>query len=584
MEEPWILLSSGGNQQTFDDCSALDLAKNWTGDGDISWDFEFNPLTDQAPPAFALVEAHDDLGLIQTARIASFDLPDTKECAGTVTYRAEGLWASLTDRKHAGTRRYGFRFNEDPDPVIATTADAAVVDAITQLAGAYILGYTVPSSTFELSDTEDFIGRSTQDVIGSMNTVGGGLATPLVAQVRNGYFTWEALDLAARYQVSCDVAKVKPHYDATKIYNRVIVIWGKGQAVTYPDTVVYDQLPSAVDLVVNASTEVFTVAAATRLAEGLYQRVQNLEYGWSCTVTIPWSGGGVDELGIGLISPARVRTARMIRLVGLDAVSRWGANAARFTDLQLIKSARWNGKAHELTLECGEVRSQTDTVRFQTLSQSSRMIWTYQTPGLSTPTPSNDKLLKFGPELTTDSIAGGVPSPVGYGVTAFNKETNQQLPTHSFPAPIKIEKGGSNGAAAFTAGLLDQAEYRSEIPPCVITSWILTGSPSGSISIRVSLAKKDTDGSYLLTAGLMTEDRIILTATLTSGSFATHTFSGTVGPDQVVRIPEDAILLYRVTENATNTTKFTLTLNGNRIVPGFPEGLDTVPSVSTRSA
>ena len=582
MDEPWVLLSSGGNQQSFQNRgSCPDLTKNWTGDGDISWGFDWDPTLDMMPAPFATVEAHDDQGLIQTARFVEADLPDTKACAGPATYRAEGLYATLGDRKYDASRVFGFRF-PDTTGVIATTAHAAVEDALNQIGGQYLSGYLLPSSSFELTDSEDFIGRSALDVIGSMNTVAGGLATPLVAQVRNGYFTWTALDLAARYQVDIEgsSAKAKPHYDATKVFNRVIVLWGKGnQPVTYPETVVYDQVPTAVDLVVNATTEVFTIDAAQQLAKGLYQRVQSLEYGWSCIVTIPW-GAGVDELGVGPISPARIRTARMIRLANLNAVSRWGANAARFTDLQLIKSARWNGKAKELTLDCGEVRSQTDTVRFQAGSGSSRMIWSYQTPGLSTPVPANDKLAKFGPQLTEDAIASGVPAPVSYGVTAYNKETNQVLPTHSFPAPVKVKMSGRETSVPVAGLLTPGLGYMAEVPPCELTYWKLACTPSGSISIQVHTAARaqSSDGRGPYTVPLVA-DRLILTASVSGSTFA-ETY---IAADAIERITEDSILLFTIV-SATTVTAWVLDINGNRIVPGFPAGLDTVPAVGTKSA
>ena len=583
MDEPWVLLSSGGNQQSFQNRgSCPDLTKNWTGDGDISWGFDWDPTLDMMPAPFATVEAHDDQGLIQTARFVEADLPDTKACAGPATYRAEGLYATLGDRKYDASRVFGFRF-PDTTGVIATTAHAAVEDALNQLGGQYLSGYLLPSSSFELTDSEDFIGRSALDVIGSMNTVAGGLATPLVAQVRNGYFTWTALDLAARYQVDIEgsSAKAKPHYDATKVFNRVIVLWGKGnQPVTYPETVVYDQVPTAVDLVVNATTEVFTIAAAQQLAKGLYQRVQSLEYGWSCIVTIPW-GAGVDELGVGPISPARIRTARMIRLANLNAVSRWGANAARFTDLQLIKSARWNGKAKELTLDCGEVRSQTDTVRFQAGSGSSRILWSYQTPGLSTPVPANDKLAKFGPQLTEDAIASGVPAPVSYGVTAYNKETNQVLPTHSFPAPVKIiERIYTSDGAVFTAGLLETGEFYEDVPPCVLTYWSLTSALAGTITVNINRAAKNSDGTYQKTGSGDSEQLVagalVGQISLTSAKFNQAAVSW--------RIPEEARLIYTVTGSPSVLTMFTMTLTGDRIVPGFPTGLDTVPAIGAKSA
>ena len=266
-----------------DGCS-FSVEKLMEGDGPVTWSYPFSQNNDRLPPRFAHVDVRDGKGIFQTARIMRRTPPSTDACDGDCRIDADGYMVAAQDRRFEASVNFGPTWT---GASLAQTAGDALTYSLLQLAQDITVDPTQISSAVSLTDSENFQGRSAQDVGMSMAALSSGFVTPIVFSVREGVARFWPLDVAPRYQVLVgEGAVVAPSDDASRLYNRVIVIWGHNQFATYPDTVSYQHIPRAVDLVVNATSEVFTAGSALDLAANIHARLDSLELGWSYTVTV----------------------------------------------------------------------------------------------------------------------------------------------------------------------------------------------------------------------------------------------------------------------------------------------------------
>lgn len=598
MDDLWIKLSYSGHQESFQGRgSCPNLSKVWHGDGQISWTFDWRSGSDQLPPRFANVEAHDNLGLVQTGRVTQRTPPSTADCGGTAMYVAAGLAEALGDRVFTTETVYGPRWPDGPQ-VIAQHPDDAVSHALGQGGGGYVSAFDITETTIELADSEDFIGRRIRDAINAMTAQAGILTSPFVWQVKNGLFTWKPLATEARFQTQiAQGAEVVAQDDTSGLYTDVVVIYGNNQIVTHPETIVYSELPTQVTLVVNATYEIGTISEARRLAELLYARLQTLELGWSTTIKIPF-GTPVEQLGIGAIRPWRVPAAAVIRIPDLDPVGRWGSHAATLSDEQLIIEASWNGTDNTLMLRTGEVRRAEDQVRrIMAAGGGSRVIWSLQTDGLYLPTRDGDRTPLVGPALTTEAGTSGEPAPISYGAPAFSKEHEVILPEVQPAMPYTvIVKAYSDDGLVFKTdgttanvrddGLVKDLDY--EIPFGKVTHWQMRSTVSSTITVEIYTQRRKSDGTYDFETtganlGDPIRDRLLITALLSAAKYGYAVYA-TEPVDLRPRVPaisESApIGPFNTTQNIlvfingtpAGATDFSITIEGIRIDPRMPAG------------
>lgn len=569
-----------------DGCPTIEQAVE--GELSAQWTYVFTQGKDVLPPRHASVEIIDNNGTFFLGRVVRRQPPSSDQCVGPCTIAGEGMIANLQDQKGQTSLEFGPL--PSPDVAVALTPEDAVAYAAGQLVpGLNINSVNLAQTGFVLNDSENFVGRTAGDVCRTMAAVGASLVTPIMTSVRNGTLYWLPLDLAPRFEtLISDGAIVEPSDDAGRLYSRVIVIYGRNQTEVWPETISYQHLPTVVDLVVNAGSEVGNPAGALRLAQALYGRLDAMELGWSWTVRIP---GGVKVAAVGSspMKPWRVTAGQFLRVPDLDAPGRYGANHASPNEL-LITRATWNGPTNELVLSCGEIRDQTSFVR-KVMSQASArgVVASTKLSNMSTFTRDMNKAPLVGPRLSTaeadylDSSGDPKQTPVKYGIAAYDTSKEQFLITHESPKPIKIEKGAEQ-SATWATGLLDTGKFWSDVPPCSIDRWYLSGSPAGSLTVEVYTADKTAGGAYETDAsGDWVPDTLVLTATLSNAKHASHSFStALVGSNLPPRINQDSKFLYKFTQ-ASSFTAWQITMNGNRIVPGHPEGFNTATPLGVRS-
>lgn len=588
---PTVLLTArdieSGEQWTWADaCPSLE--KGLSGDGSITWtDDNFTQFVNRLPPRFAHIEAEDDQGVIQTARLLRRQPPPTDLCTGPVSYSAEGYAGSLRDKHDTNATPYG--------PVWTGTSrgmtpEAMVTDAVSQLAPSVTLG-TVGVSGFTLPDTESFQGRGPADIVAAASAFGAGLSTPFVSRVRNGIFTWGPLDLAPKYEtLVADGAILAPTDDASRLYNHVLVLWGNGQYAEWPGTLSYSQIPTQVTLSVNAGAEVKTPAAALQLAQGLYAKLSELEMGWSWNFTIPM-GTAVSLVGGGPIYPYRMDCAQVLRVQDFDPENRYGAKHASPEQL-VITSMHWDGQNQQLTGTCGEIRDPSQFVRKVMYASNFSIATPFAThPGTVRQVRDAGKITTFGPFLgstttSTGAVAVGPtssPAPIDYAIPPIASEYKQMLITNEAPKPIKIEKGVTGDLATAT-GLLDTGLVWSDIPPCEIDYYMLTCTPRGTVTVELSLAATTSSGPIVDASGDLTPGTLLLTAAMTGSKFKRQVYATSTTPstNSKPRNESQSILLYKLTEIAS-ATAWQIVLNGNRIVPGHPDGANTAKGIGKKS-
>lgn len=569
-----------------DNAACPNLEKTMTGDGMISWSAPFHQFKNTRPPRHAHVEVSDLDGVVQTGRLVRFNPPGTDVCDGDAQYSAEGYAAAGRDRKDTNATPYG--------PVWTGTSrgltpEAAVTDALTRWNG--VTAGTISPSGFTLPDTESFQGRAAADVANAMAQFGAGLATPIVWTVRKGIFRWGPIDLGAKYQVTLnDGAVITPADDATRLYNHVLVIWGKGQYAEWPTTLSYSQIPTQVTLSVNAGQEVKTPGAALQLAQGLYERLQELELGWSWNFTIP-GDTKVDLVGGGKINPYRMDCAQVLRVPDFEGYTRYGAKHGCPNQL-VVTSLRWDGQQNQLGGSCGEIRDPSAFVK-QVMATNTFSMGSPFTTKPSTVRTVKDagKVATFGPYVSTATgTAGAVargaatsPSPIDYRTPAVVSQYNQPPISHEAPKPIKVEKG-VQGTLATATGLLDTGLVWSDVPPCEIDTWYLSCTPKGNVTVGVYKATTNSSGFVVDSSGDMTAGTLVLTASISGAKFGLHRFSTSTSPstNSKPRLTEQSILLYKLTD-ITSATGWQITMNGNRIVPNHPDGTNTAPALGKAS-
>lgn len=514
------------------------LEKVWTGDGPITWTYNYRAGIDRMPPrhAHVIIEVEGEESAPQMGRVVKKAPPDSSLCEGPCTITTEGYISSLSDQGIPGeVSLLDAQGNPAPEhrsvffgPVwegspLGLTPEAAINYAV-RFAPHVGIG-PVDSSGFLLTDTEDYLGRPPMDVVNAMTAMAAGFATPFAPSVRNGVFEWGPLDLGARYQVLCaDGAVVTPTDDATRLYSRVMVIWGKGQVETYPEVIVYDQIPTIVDLVVNAGTEVRSKAAAQQLAAGLYSRVRSLELGWSCTINIP-EGTPILEDGVE-INPLFVQTQKMIRVA--DLAEHYDP-AEGIPNIHLITGATWRGdeKGTGLTLRCGEVRDPRAIVR-ATMSAGSRTVWAVQQPGLSQPTRDANKLKLLGPP-SVEVPTAGKPAQIDHVIPAADTKQQTLDPTVVPPQPPDFGFQINDADLAGTKGI-------TWVQPERLIQYSIAASKVCTVTVTGRLV---SSGQLILTLQLVAQQQKLNQAItssispLVTGSGPTATFADITARDGI---------------------------------------------------
>jgi hypothetical protein len=536
-----------GEQWSFqDDGACPTLEKGMTGDGGITWSADFQSFTDRLPPRHAHVVVTDDLGIVQTGRLVRRTPPGTDICDGPAQYGAEGYAASLGDRKHSEPTTYGPTW--ESFSFISLFPEGAVSHSVSQLGSNVSIG-TISPSGFTMSNTESYQGRTAQDTANAMASMGAGLSTPFVWSVRKGVFNWGPVDLAPRYQTSvADGATFTATDDASRLYTRVIVLWGAGQSAVWPGVVTYGQLPTIVDLVVNAGAEIKTPAGALQLAQGLYGRLGELELGWSWNFSIP-----------GTTAIERMDAGYILRVPDLDATNRWGTKHPCPDEL-LVTSCRWDGNSGMLTGTCGEIRDPSHFVKQVMYGQ------TPSAPALFGSKPNEvrrvrdaGKIEVFGPYVAESSATGAVrpslyptssPAPIDYKIPAVDTKQDTQHPVTlpPMPPPVVFHDGDPTTSGVKTKFIT---------APVKALSWTLT------------------------TSGIQSDYRATLTRRSNGAVIATLDLAGTSEKiDQVIGFPTnqdstiglvetDDILIYTVTTPASSTS-MTFVAAGVRNVRHFP--------------
>ena len=476
--EQWVFDPANGH------CPVLE--KGMTGDGAMTWTAEFTQFQDRRPPRFALVEAIDDQGLVQTGRLVRFAPPGTDLCTGPCNYMAEGFAAAGRDRKDTDPRPYGPVYT---GTTRGLTPEAAVTDAVARWNGVSI--GTVSPSGFTLPDTESFQGRSPMDVANAMAQFGAGLATPFVWSVKKGLFTWGPLSLGARYQtLIADDAIIVPTDDASRLYDHVIVLWGQGQYAEYPTTLSYAQIPTQVTLSVNAGAEVKTPAAALQLAQGLYARLNELELGWSWNFTIP-GDTAVELIGSGPINPWRVEAASVLRVPDFEPVNRYGEKHPSPSQL-VITSLRWDGNANQLTGTCGEIRDPSQFVKQVMYASNFSISSPFSTkPNIMRTVRDAGKITYFGPFISTatatstNAVAPGpatLPARIDHGIPAIDTKHRTLHPSDLPPIPPVLV---FHDASPTSSGI----KMKMIVPPLKTTKWTLA-TPGAQSNYRMVVTRR----------------------------------------------------------------------------------------------
>lgn len=525
--------SPGLGQQTFIPgqngvtCPALE--KLPTGDGPVRWTYTFRQYADALPAWHAHVSVEDDVGggEIQTGRVSALDPPDTDTCEGGVcAVTAEGYNASLADRGFGTSVVYGAAFGTGA--TIALTPEAAVSHAVSQLGSSVTL--TPPVATgFQIPDSENFLGRSATDVIASMANIGASLATPFVWSVKRGVFRWGPLDTGARYAVNLGPGVVyRPHGDAKRLYNSVIVVWDRDQAVSYPTIIPHDQLPGIVTLRVNASGEIGDFASATRLAESLFGRLQALELAWGGTLTMTDgrthagderpNAPAITSAGA-IVAPYALPAGNFILMNGLDATARYGR---AIPHIQLVTHVTWDGERNILTCELGEMRGAAEFARIArhaVYDAVSRTSLAAADASLSVASRDADKTRLVGPALADDpsqTTDDGSPSPrrLDHGTPTVDVKQNTVDPASLPPVPPEI--------VVVLASLSTTGEKLTTWhPPTVFTRYSMRASASCTVTVT---AHRVSDGVLMLTLGLAGEQqKLNRPITATESSFASGT-------------------------------------------------------------
>lgn len=547
MADPTIRVVDALTGQTWDytDRGACPtLEKLVTGDGSITWSIDFTQFVDTLPPDHSRVYVEDPDGEIQRGRLVSASPPDTSLCTGPCQFVAEGDSARLRDQKFDDDVKFGPVFDGTS---LGLTPEAAVEYAISQNVPLVSVTPITPTG-FTLPDTESFLGRTAHDVVNTMTAVSAGLATPYIPSVRKGIFRYAPLDLSPRYEVTCaNGAIVTPRRDASRLYNRVIVIWGNDQVITYPSTISYGRLPTAVDLVVNAGTEIHTALAALRLAEGLYAKLQTLELGWSWTVTIP-ADAQIQRLFPGDSGPTahnRMNAGYFLRVPDLDPTGRYGPHHPS-PDHLLMTHIRTGGESGETLVTCGEMRDPAErmiaTVRDVMYRANSRVVHALQTPGLNIATRDADKLNVIGQQSATAASdltsSGGLPAPqpIRPGVPQQSVKDNTIHPTALPPQEVVQQ---FHDAEPTTSGI----KMKVVVPPEKALSW--TMMTSGIVSDYAATWTRRSNGAVIATMDLAGSSEKIDQPIGGTGTAWDGSSDGLVNTDDV--------LIYTVTTPASST-------------------------------
>jgi hypothetical protein len=574
-----IITVDGTPDYTFqagvDGVSCPRIERQMTGDGPVEWTY---PFVAPMPWRHAHVSIADDLGEFHTARVVLRTPPDTACTTENATIVARGYNESLAgDRKFDVSTAYGPVYEAlvvtAPDHpqisqvvTLAGTTNEAVTHAVSQLGSSVSVG-AVTGTGFDLTETENFIGRPALDVIQMATARGGGLATPYTWYVRKGIFTYRPLDTAARYAVTIgDGVNFRPSDDASKIYTRVIVIYGKNDAVTYPAVIDYTHLPSIVDLVVNAGTEVKTQADALQLAQGLYARLQTFELGWAGQLIIQ-PDAEILELGLP-INPWRVNGAQFMRMVNLNPMSRYGES---IPSEMLITKVSYDGpNGGVTTIDLGEIRDVSgrtaSLIRKTLFAVNSRSIWSQMEHNLSTPLRDNDKARTVGPDIATsttdltDASGNPVPPPIDHGLVAVSPEQETVHPDVETPKPVTIAIvcGFWHGTDASGVALTPPFREPSvPIPPMQIDRWEMETDAAATVTYK--LYRKST-GALMTTVNLAgtTENSSTLTP-------ASNPALRIVTKDSV--IPE-----LTVADDSATIHWCVIRLWGSRLFPGYKGG------------
>lgn len=565
MSDPTIRVVDALTGQTWEypptlTACAIQLEKLVNGDGSVGWTLQsFTQFTDTLPSDHAVVYVEDDLGEIQRARLIHADPPDTSLCTGPARFTAEGDGARLGDQKFDADVAFGPQFPGGPSTV-ATTPEAMVEYAISQnvplvsIQPTVVTGYTLPGM-------ESVLGRTAHDVVNTAIATSAGSATPHYWSVKKGVFRYQTLDLAARYEVSIAGGAIcAPKRDATRKYNRVIVMWGQDQVVTYPDTLSYVRIPTQVDLIVNAGSELYTEAAALRLAAALYAKLEVLELGWTWTVTVPGTTQ-IQKLFPGDTGPLsrhyRMDAGYFLRIPDLDPIGRYGPKHPSPTQL-LMTHVRWSGERNETVITCGEMRDPSErtvaVVRDIMYRATSPVVHALQTPGLNIARPNANKLNAVGQQSATATAdlttSGGaaIPQPIRAGTVQQAAKQRTVDPSALPPLPPLQQ---------FQDGTPDTSGVKTKIgvPPMKVLSW--SALTSGIQSDYAGTWTRRSNGAVVASFNLAGSSEKV------NQAVGSTTVNSTIGV-----IETDDFLIYTVTTPASSTA-VTFVTNTLRCVRHF---------------
>lgn len=476
------------------------------GDGPITFAFDMTYGDDIPLDRFAHVDVSDEDGQIQTGFINNRSLPDLAGYEGQAKYIALGYGSALGRRRFNASTKIGPLWPNVPSQSldgteipnvtpIATTAHAAVDYAVASLGGGHVYPHDVGFGP-DLLQTQEYLGRSAQDVVNDMSALSLWLSTPFKFQVHGWQLTWRAVDLAARYQVDVKRCTAMATDDCGKLYNHVIIIWGKYQTAEWPEVLDYRDIPDQVDLCVNAANEIHDYATALSLAQGLYSRIREMELGWSVTLTVPHETA-IEEMGVGPIENGyRCRAAKGIRLVNLPT----GLGRNPVPERMFVHERTWDGPGGgNTTLILGDPRDQAAAIR-QTMHAAggSRMIISMAQPGLSTPVRNLYDTMVGPPLPLAASISVGsgggstaLPPPQDHGVPLVDTKQDtvapEALPPQPPAVPFQINDADTTGKKG-----------ASFIQPMRITHYSLVASKACTVTINVYRG----DGTLILTLKL----------------------------------------------------------------------------------
>jgi hypothetical protein len=497
------------------------LEKFLTGDGPVS--FQYTLPRDSAgiptEPLFrrhAHVRVEDGATLIQSARIIHRDLPSSDSCAGPTQIRCQGYYDRLGDRKFAASTVYGPVYDGTS---LADTPEEAIVHAVTSIGGATIP--VPPAATgYLIQDDDDYAGRPAVDVVRAMSAYTNNLVTPFIGAVRNEEFTWQAVNLSFRYQVSLgNGVRLTPRDDATRLYTRVVVLFGADavngsgrvppRIVTYPPTIDYTKLPTLVDLVVNAGVEIRDLPSAQRLAEGMYGRMSALELGWTARLEIALSATVME--GLSPVALERVQAGSYIRLADFDPEEMYGDPDIP-TD-HLITHATWNGE--NLMLELGDMREAADMARMVRQSMyegSNRILHAMQAISTATrdanktrligdPTPDDDS------QTTAEDGTTPTPNRVDHGIPTVDTKQNTVDPTALPPQPPEVN-------VSFDPAVTGE-QITTWHPPTIFTRYSLRASRACTVTVQ---GTRVSDSVLMFTFSLAAQQQILNQAITTTQS------------------------------------------------------------------